>query len=139
MEFATLGPDFTDRELKGLPFLQCVVEETLRLAAPIPAALPRVVPPGGASLDGYWLPGGSIVSTVPWSVHRMDSIFPDARRFIPSRWENPTKDMKDGFLAFGGGVRSQLTLMPHELSLDLVLLIFMSFRFSLCRYASLAH
>jgi cytochrome P450 len=35
-----------------------VIKETLRMATPIPAGLPRVVPPSGAVISGAEIPGG---------------------------------------------------------------------------------
>ncbi|KAJ1299711.1 hypothetical protein OPQ81_005037 [Rhizoctonia solani] len=62
-EVQQVPADFHDKDLQHLPFLNQVIEESLRLHAPAPSALPRVVPVGGATLSGHYLPGGSIVST----------------------------------------------------------------------------
>lgn len=35
-----------------------VIKETLRIAVPTPAGLPRVVPPSGAVISGVRVPGG---------------------------------------------------------------------------------
>lgn len=37
-------------------------------------------------------------------------------RFNPERWENPTKEMKDASLPFGGGSRSKSLDIGHGLS-----------------------
>ena len=42
--------------LRGLPYLNAVIEEGLRLCPPVPAGLPRVVPAGGETVCGHWLP-----------------------------------------------------------------------------------
>jgi hypothetical protein len=39
-----------------------VVKETLRIAVPVPAGLPRIVPPAGAVISGVEIPGGVRVS-----------------------------------------------------------------------------
>jgi cytochrome P450 len=39
-----------------------VIKETLRMAATLPAGLPRVVPPSGAVISGVEIPGGVRVS-----------------------------------------------------------------------------
>lgn len=41
-----------------LPYLEAVINETLRIHHPTPINLPRVVPPGGQLIDGQWIPGG---------------------------------------------------------------------------------
>lgn len=89
-----------------------VIEESLRMFPAAPSGLPRVVPAGGAQLSGHYLPAGCVVSAQAWSMHRHPDIFPDPHRFDPARWESPTKDMRDAFLAFGGGSRG--TLHPRE-------------------------
>ena len=48
--------------VKGLPYLDAVIDEGLRLCPPVPWILPRLVPEGGGTVCGIWLPGG--VSTV---------------------------------------------------------------------------
>lgn len=37
-------------------------------------------------------------------------------RFNPERWEDPTKEMKDASLPFGGGSRSKSLDIGHGLS-----------------------
>jgi hypothetical protein len=44
--------------LKDLPYLNAVLQETLRLCPAIPWLLPRRVPAGGDTVCGTWLPGG---------------------------------------------------------------------------------
>ena len=99
---------FGDGELKQLPYLNQVVEETLRLYSAAPSTLPRRVPPGGAVLAGHWLEGGTTVSSQAYTLHRDPETFSFPDNFNPSRWERPTKDMKDAFFAFGGGSRGKL-------------------------------
>ncbi|KAH8658284.1 cytochrome protein [Xylariales sp. PMI_506] len=104
-EVAALPDDFGHEDLVGLRNLNNVIEETLRLYPSIPAPLPRVVPTGGATLAGYFLPGGTNVATQAWSMHRLEDVYPEPERFNPSRWDAPTQAMKDAFMAFGGGSR----------------------------------
>ncbi|KAF2183128.1 cytochrome protein [Zopfia rhizophila CBS 207.26] len=109
-ELVSLPDDFRDRDLKNLSYLHQVIQETLRLYASAPSALPREVPRGGAELDGYWIPGGFTVSTQAYSMHRDPEIYPQPESFDPSRWETPTKAMKDAWMPFGGGSRTCLGL-----------------------------
>ncbi|PHH87321.1 hypothetical protein CDD83_9030 [Cordyceps sp. RAO-2017] len=53
-ELRDLPPDFDEARLRDLPFLNQVIDETLRLYSAAPSTLPREVPPGGAELAGYW-------------------------------------------------------------------------------------
>lgn len=102
-----LGDDFGYADIKDLPYLNCVIKETLRLYSAIPTGMPRVAPKGGSTLAGHFVPGGTIVAAQAYSMHRIEEVFPDAESFIPERWENPTKAMKDSFMAFGGGSRGK--------------------------------
>jgi cytochrome P450 len=42
----------------GLKYLNAVCLERMRLYPPLLFTLPRVVPSGGDTVDGYWLPSG---------------------------------------------------------------------------------
>lgn len=106
-EAQRLPADFHDHDVQQLPYLNQVIEEALRLYPPAPSALPRVVPTGGATMAGHYLPAGSTVCTQAYSLHRDPEIYPDPETFDPSRWEHTTKDMKDSFMAFGGGSRGK--------------------------------
>ncbi|KAJ6438138.1 cytochrome P450 [Purpureocillium lavendulum] len=101
----TLPDDYTETHLKDLPYLEQVVDETLRLYSAAPSGLPRVVPPGGCELAGYWFDEGTAVSAQAYSMHRDPVIFPQPDAFVPSRWAQPTKAMKDSYMPFGRGSR----------------------------------
>ncbi|KAI1637841.1 cytochrome P450 [Biscogniauxia mediterranea] len=116
---AGLPEDFGDEDLRGVAYLEHVVDETLRLHPAVPAPLPRVVPPEGAELDGYRVPPGTVVSTQARSLHKNPEAFPEPERFIPERWENPTKLMKDSFMPFGGGSRICIGLHLARIELRL--------------------
>ncbi|KAM6516753.1 hypothetical protein FALCPG4_014926 [Fusarium falciforme] len=111
-ELQGLPEDFHDEHLRALPYLQQVIEETLRLYSAAPAALPRDVPQAGADLAGFQLPGGVTVTTQAYSLHRDHVVFPEPERFDPTRWATPTPEMKHAFMAFGGGSRGTPDLMP---------------------------
>ena len=48
--------DITLAAVAKLPYLNAVIQEGLRLCPPVPAGLPRLVPPGGDTVCGVWLP-----------------------------------------------------------------------------------
>jgi cytochrome P450 len=104
-ELMGLVDDFGHNDLRDLPYLNNVIDETLRLYAAVPAALPRVVPAGGAHLAGYFIPGDTIVSTQAWTLHRDQQVFSDPENWDPSRWEKGSKMMHDAVMPFGGGSR----------------------------------
>ncbi|KAK4231524.1 putative sterigmatocystin biosynthesis P450 monooxygenase [Podospora fimiseda] len=91
-----------------LPYLDAVVMEGLRCFPPIPMSLPRYVPRGGRTIDGYFIPENTIVSCQPLSVHKIDTeVFPDPDVFRPERWLDPKGDAerKRLFFAFANGGR----------------------------------
>ncbi|KAF2969507.1 hypothetical protein GQX73_g4036 [Xylaria multiplex] len=107
-ELEVLPDGFTYDDLRHAPYLDRVIDETLRRFPIIPAGLPREVPKGGADLCGYHIPAGYTVAVQNYSLHRDPVAFPDPEKFDPSRWENPTQAMKNAFMPWGGGSRSDL-------------------------------
>lgn len=74
-ELKSLPEDFDDKDCRGLTFLNQVINETLRTYPVVSTALPRIVPPQGAVLVGYRIPGGTTVSTQTHSLHRNPDVF----------------------------------------------------------------
>ncbi|KAL5338597.1 cytochrome P450 [Aspergillus crustosus] len=114
-----VGAEISDVDLRDLPYFNQVINEALRLYPAVPSGLPRMVPEKGSTLAGYWLPGGSTVSTQLYSLHRDEEVFDDAERFDPSRWESPTKAMKDAFMPFGAGSRNCVGIHLAKMELRL--------------------
>lgn len=106
-ELSNLSPDLSDFDLKTLPLLNNIINETLRLYAPTSSALPREVPAGGAHLAGHWMPEGTTVSCQAYTLHRDPSIWKDPNTYDPSRWDDPTKEIQSAFMPFGAGSRSK--------------------------------
>jgi cytochrome P450 len=75
------------KELQNLPFLDACIIESLRLDPPFAMALERVVPAGGATICGRFLPGGTIVGMSPYIVNRYRPTWgEDADMWRPRRW-----------------------------------------------------
>ncbi|KAH7203310.1 cytochrome P450 [Fusarium oxysporum] len=104
-ELMELPDDFGHSDLRELLHLNNVIDETLRLYAAVPSALPRVVPARGAHLAGYFIPGDTVVSTQAWTLHRDPDVFPNPETWDPARWEKVSKLMHDAVMPFGGGSR----------------------------------
>lgn len=113
-ELNSLPDGVTESQLREAPFLSWTIEETLRLYGAAQSGLPRIVPPGGQELAGHWFGGGETVAAQAYSMHRNAAIFEGPDKFEPRRWENPTKEMKDAFVPFGGGARGE-NLPNHAL------------------------
>ena len=76
-EVATLPTDVTDAQLEELPYLNAVIEETLRAHGAIPGPLSRVVPETGLDAAGYYIPPGTVVCTQAYSLHLKADIYSD--------------------------------------------------------------
>lgn len=90
-----------DSPLDDLPFLNAVINEGLRCFPAIPMSLPRVVPAGGRTIDGYALPEMTVVSCQAFSIHRInDDVFPEPDTFNPDRWLSKDGDAERKRLQF---------------------------------------
>lgn len=97
-----------DSPLDSLVYLDAVIKEALRCSPPIPMSLPRYVPAGGRSIDGYFIPEHTIVSCQPYTVHRScEEVFPEPDRFYPDRWleDKGAAERNRHFFAFATGGR----------------------------------
>jgi len=101
-------PDrFSDSVLEKLPFLNAVIEETLRLYGAAPGSLPRTVPQGGRTLCAFFIPADTTVSTQVYSIHRDRKIFPNPETFNPKRWlKGVSSEGKAAFSPFVAGSRT---------------------------------
>ena len=73
-------------ELEKLPYLTGVIKEALRLSFGVIGRLPRVVPDSGATFNGHFVRGGTIVGMSSWLMHRNPEVFPEPMKFEPERW-----------------------------------------------------
>ncbi|KAK0190218.1 cytochrome P450 [Armillaria mellea] len=72
--------------LTELDYLNAVVNESLRLGAPL-GNFPRVTPKGGAVIGGEYIAEGCIVSVPAWAqMISEDNFYPHPEQFIPERW-----------------------------------------------------
>ncbi|TGO36233.1 hypothetical protein BHYA_0131g00110 [Botrytis hyacinthi] len=76
----------TLRALYGLPYLNAVINEGLRLTNPVPGGLPRIVPPGGDVYANTLLPAGTSISVPPYAMSRSEKYFSSPNEFHPERW-----------------------------------------------------
>jgi cytochrome P450 len=108
---------FTDEDeitwarVKELRFLEATLNEAIRLFAPSPASQQRIVPQGGAVVDGYALPAGTTVAVSPWSSTHSHLNFHDPDGFHPERWlqeecsQEFANDRLNASVPFGNGPR----------------------------------
>jgi cytochrome P450 len=73
-------------KLQTLTYLRACVDESLRLAPPVPSHLPREVAAGGMTIDGHHFPEGTVVGVSPFAIHHSPDYYPDPFTFHPERW-----------------------------------------------------
>ena len=79
--------------VKDLPYLENVIQETLRIHSTSSQGLPRLVPVGdGVDLAGHHFPQGVVLSVPAYVMHHSKEIWgADADEFRPERWERVTE------------------------------------------------
>ncbi|KAG0488593.1 hypothetical protein HPP92_007404 [Vanilla planifolia] len=114
-----------ESDLNNLPYLKCVVKETLRLHPPIPLLLHETAEE--CTVAGYTIPAHSRVMINAWAIGRHKSSWKDADTFLPARFATGGHeagiDFRGNFfefIPFGSGRRScpgmQLGLYTLELA-----------------------
>ncbi|PLN86963.1 putative benzoate 4-monooxygenase cytochrome P450 [Aspergillus taichungensis] len=106
-----LSPTVSWKQSRQLPYLDACIKEAGRIHPPFGLPLERIVPPGGATISGQYLPQGTIVGMNAWVVHRDRAVFgADADQWRPDRWldrdEVTLRTMESSLLTFGHGHRT---------------------------------
>ena len=127
------GANINLTTLGQLPYLSAVIEEGLRIISPVPLGMPRVVPKGGDTVCGHYLPEDvsipsldlnhcsrndttlqTCVSFMQWGASLSASNFAYPKEFRPERWLEPASassspfanDKRDALQPFSLGPRS---------------------------------
>ncbi|KAA6416221.1 MAG: Cytochrome E- group I [Lasallia pustulata] len=78
--------DITMSAVANLPFLAAVIEESFRIYSPFVTSLTRVVPKGGDTIAGEYVPEGTIVAAHLYASFHSPSNFASPESFLPERW-----------------------------------------------------
>ncbi|KVI06731.1 cytochrome P450 81E8-like [Cynara cardunculus var. scolymus] len=92
-----------ESDMGSLPYLQCILNETLRM---YPAA-PLLVPHESSEdcmVGGYHIPRGTMLLVNQWAIHHDPDLWSEPERFNPERFQGTRDGFK--FMAFGSGRRS---------------------------------
>jgi cytochrome P450 len=103
-----VGDDaLTAEHLLAMPYLDAVVNESLRLWPPGPVSGRKAI--DDFEYAGTTIPGGRLVLYSQFVTHRDPSLWPDPLAFRPERWDPSTPGYREpkpySFLPFGGGYR----------------------------------
>ncbi|ELU42417.1 cytochrome P450 monooxygenase [Rhizoctonia solani AG-1 IA] len=95
-------------DIKGLPFLNACVKETLRIHSTIGIGLPRVVPPGKEiRIAGQTFKPGSVISVPSYTTNRASVWGSNATEFQPKRWlDDKSGSLSKYFVPFSVGPRA---------------------------------
>lgn len=77
----------SDAQSKTLPYLQAVIREGARIIPATTATFAKVAPPGGDTVNGRFIPGGTQICVSTIAVLREKKVFgEDVDVFRPERW-----------------------------------------------------
>ncbi|MFL6142658.1 MAG: cytochrome P450 [Labedaea sp.] len=112
--------------LAGLPTLDLVVKETLRLVPPAPGPVRRTVK--DTEILGHYVPADTQIVLGTWINHLLPEYWTDPLRFDPERFAEPRREDRShrfAWLPFGGGVHKcigmQFGLLEVKTVLDTML------------------
>ncbi|KAI0146377.1 cytochrome P450 [Xylariaceae sp. FL1272] len=91
----TTYAEINDTSTKDLSYLNSVCLESMRIFPPLPLGVPRIVPEGGDTVDGHFLPGGITVATNPMAASLDARNFKNPLSFDPERWLQNDKMAED--------------------------------------------
>ncbi|XP_052159877.1 zealexin A1 synthase-like [Oryza glaberrima] len=120
----------TEEGLTNLPYLHCIIKETLRLHTPGPFVLPRECQEQ-CQILGYDVPKRATVVVNIWAICRDAEIWDEPEKFMPDRFEGSAIEHKGNhfeFIPFGAGRRicpgMNFALANMELALASLLFYF---------------
>ena len=83
--------------------LRKIVKEGMRLHPVVAGGSVRTIGKDMTTNEGYFLPKGTIAFIPYILLHRNTDIYEDADSFVPSRWDEPTKELNEAFMPFAAG------------------------------------
>ncbi|XP_020580887.1 cytochrome P450 98A2 [Phalaenopsis equestris] len=104
-----IGTDriMTESDFPNLPYLQCVVKESLRLHPPTPLMLPHKST-ADVKIGGFDIPKGSNIHVNVWAIARDPAAWNNPLEFLPERFQEEDVDIRGHdfrVLPFGAGRR----------------------------------
>lgn len=128
--------------LNSCVYLRACIDETLRIAPPIPGTCPREVLIGGTTIDGHHIPAGIEVGVGHFAIMHNPEYYSEPFRYKPERWiakdesderkkrgvsKAEVEKAQSAFCAFSVGHRSCVgkNMAYYELTLALARVLFL--------------
>ncbi|KAF9763586.1 hypothetical protein IL306_003061 [Fusarium sp. DS 682] len=92
--------EITLTSVNRLNYLTACLNEAMRRFPPVPPALPRVVPRGGAVIAGHAVPENTVVYVASWAANHSERHFAKPFEFHPERFLKDPEFAEDRFDAF---------------------------------------
>merc|ERR1712000_472418 len=77
--------------LTGCTYLRNCIDEAMRLSPSVGGVLPREVLSGGTTIDGHFIPEGTVVGVPHYTIHHNEAYYPNAYSYVPERWQAGAK------------------------------------------------
>lgn len=105
--------EYAWEKTQNVPYIEAVINETLRLQSPASASLLRETPREGLTIDDVFVPGNVVISVPTYTIHRDPRYWGRPEEFIPERWTDQPELCKDkrAFIPFTLG-KYLLTIPP---------------------------
>lgn len=84
--------------LNGCAYLRACIDEAMRMSPSVGGLLPREILAGGMTIDGVFVPAGTVVGVPHYTIHHNAEYYPSPFTYAPERWVAGSK------LAFGNVV-----------------------------------
>jgi cytochrome P450 len=118
---ALAGRELNIDDLARMPYLDWVLEESMRLYPP--AWLQMRFAAKESEIGGVKLPVGTLLIMSQWVMHRLPEIWQDAEVFKPERWDpaNEQQIPPGAYFPFGGGPRTCIGMPLAQMEARIIL------------------
>ena len=94
------GHLLNDSDLSKLPYLRCIINETLRLFPAAPTLVPHFSSED-CTIGGYKVPKGTTLLVNVWAIHRDPNVWEEPNKYKPERFEGMDEAIRLAGLTLG--------------------------------------